>query len=186
MLFGKRVLKWGLTVLTIVFAIILIGSISVQAQYWTALPPYNFLWPLWSPALSPLDTAGFATPLISQLTKDTVLPVQPGLVWDPAQLNPWLLYNTPSVLGGNLLFFDQFYGLNPWPPSYLIDPLTKLPVPIGLPLGYDLLPPTLINNFGPVVTTGNLFYNAQYPTAIYGIPLSSLLTPAAIWGLPPL
>lgn len=67
------------------------------AQYWTTLPPYNLLWPLWSPPLSPVDP----TPLISDLIDNTILPVQPAIIWDP--------------------ILNTIYGINPWPPSYLLD-----------------------------------------------------------------
>ena len=47
---------------------------------WVALPPYNVMWPLWSPALSPISPiTGLTTPLLTSLTRNTVLPVQPGL-----------------------------------------------------------------------------------------------------------
>ena len=184
MFVDKRKIKWIIIGLAVLAAIVLIGAPSIQAQYWSAIPPYNLLWPLWSPALSPVDTlTGLATRLITELTGNTVLPVQPALAWDPAQQFPWLLYNIPSVLGGGITFFDPYYGLNPWPPSSLNDPLTGLPSPITLPLDFGLLPPTELSDFGPFVSQANLFFAIQYPVAQFGIPLSSLLTPAAIWGL---
>ncbi|MEW5802831.1 MAG: hypothetical protein AB1847_12095 [bacterium] len=33
------------------------SSIARAASQWTALPPYNTLWPLWSPVLSPVDSS---------------------------------------------------------------------------------------------------------------------------------
>ena len=57
-----------------VFLILLyLGLSSVaQAQYWAALPPYNTLWPLWSPALSPVDSGtGLAVPIVDSLSPDT-------------------------------------------------------------------------------------------------------------------
>ena len=185
MFLGKKTLKCGIICLSILTAIVLIGTPLAQAQYWSAIPPYNLLWPLWSSVLSPVDSVtGLATPLLTELTNNTILPVQPGLVWDPAQQFPWLLYNIPSVLGGGITYFDPFFGLNPWPPSYLTDPLAGAPVPITLPLDYGLLPPTELNDFGPFVTTGNAYYAIQYPAGQFGISLSSLLTAADIWGIP--
>lgn len=185
MLAEKKVLKWVLLGSVLFMVLFLIGTPMVNAQYWSAMPPYNFLWPLWSPVLSPVDAVtGLATPLISELTGSTILPVQPGLIWDPAQQFPWLLYNVPSILGGGLTYFDPYYGLNPWPPSYLTDSLTGLPLPITLPVDFQLLPPTEISAFGQFVTQGNLSFLLTYPTANFGIPLASLLTPAQIWGLP--
>lgn len=184
MISAKCFLRFWIIALVILLAIILLGNITVQAQYWAATAPYNLLWPLWSPALSPVDTfSGLPTPLLGQVTNTTVLPVQPIMLWDPAMTFPWLLYNIPPVLGGGLTFFDPYYGMNPWPPSYLLDPLTS---PIPLPLGYDLLSPFSISDFGPSVTTGNLYYATQYPAAQFGISLNTLLTPANIWGLPAL
>jgi len=137
-----------------------------QAQNWVALPPYNTLWPLWSPALSPIDTiTGLATPLIFDLFPDTLLPVEPGLTWNPALTYPWLLYNSPL----NMIYFDPLFGINPWPPSSLLDPIGD-PLLLTLPLDFEFLPPTdptwifqnvplgnaaalayLEANFGPIV-----------------------------------
>jgi hypothetical protein len=174
---------------------------------WINLPPYNTLWPLWSPPLSPVNPlTGLPTPIVSNLNPSTVLPVQPGLTWDPRLDYPWLLYNTPI----GMAYYDPYYGVNTWPPSYLQDPITGLPAPIDLSLilGWAGLSPTstawLTSNL-PVAN--NAFINA-YPAyavayeilqggtlANYPIfaallnpspPLQSLLTPASILGLGPL
>jgi len=149
------------------------------------MPPYNVLWPLWSPALSPINAlTGLPTPLLTQLTKNSILPVQPIMAWDPAQSLPWAIYNTPPILGGGLTYFSPFYGLNPWPPSYMLNSLTGLPSPIGLPVGYGALPPTDVTAGIDIITLGNIQYLLEYPTSLFGIPQSSLLTLANIWGLP--
>ncbi|MEW6380121.1 MAG: hypothetical protein AB1611_11020, partial [bacterium] len=161
----------------------------------------------WSPPLSPTNPlTGLPTPIVSNLKPSTVLPVQPGLTWDPRKTYPWLLYNTP--LG--MAYYDPLYGIDTWPPDYFKDPITGLPVPINLSLikGWSLLLPTatswLTNN---VPVANNAFINA-YPAyavayeilqggtlASYPIfaallnpppPLQSLLTPALILGLGPL
>ena len=170
--------------LLIVAGIILMSVSSPQAviippaENWAAIPPYNLLWPLWSPILSPADpTTGIATPLLSELTNATILPVQPILFWNPAKAYAYSLYNIPSQFGGGLTAFDPYYGLNPWPPSSLVDPTTGAPVPIGLPLGYQFLPQLGISTS---YTWGNILFNQQYPS----VPLADLLTPADIWGLP--
>jgi hypothetical protein len=173
--------------LLLLIAVILCGVLMVQAQYWQALPPYNILWPLWSPALSPVDPiTGLATPLLTEITSNTTLPVQPALVWDPAQSFPWLLFNKPSVLGGDLLFFAPYYGFNPWPPSYFTDPATGSPAPIVLPAGFESLPPTELDDFGLFFNAANTTYAILYPPSIYNYSYSNLLRPAAVWGLPPL
>ena len=174
---------------------------------WINLPPYNTLWPLWSPPLSPENPlTGLPTPIVSNLRPSTVLPVQPGLTWDPRLDYPWLLYNTPI----GMAYYDPYYGVNTWPPKYLQDPITGLPAPIDLSLitGWSTLAPTstawLSSNL-PVAN--NAFINA-YPAyavayeilqggtlADYPIfaallnpppPWQSLLTPALILGLGPL
>lgn len=182
--------KRRLNIYLIMILTILVGIVFftyAQADYWVALPPYNVLWPLWSPALSPVDPiTGLPTPLVSTLTQNTVLPVQPAMVWDPAspEVNnapyPWLLYNTPLALGGGLLYWDQFYGINPWPPNYMLDPLTSAPVPISLPLSYWLLKPI---EFGEIQAYNFLLGNAAFSNT-YGVPFPSLLTSAEFWGFP--
>ena len=183
--------KFSILILAISMAIVstvlmLFLFTSVMAQYWAAIPPYNVMWPLWSPALSPVDpVTGLATPLVTSLTRNTVLPVQPGMAWDPCQPGveafPWLLYNVPATLGGGLVYWDVYYGMNPWPPSYMLDPVTGAPAPISLPLGWSLLSPIGLEHFGWFLPLGNALFSYQY-----GVPISSLLTGAEIWGFPPL
>ncbi|MGA1867935.1 MAG: hypothetical protein ACMUJM_05235 [bacterium] len=178
--------KFLILLFFLLIACAIIFPLSVRAQYWAAIPPYNVMWPLWSPALSPADpVTGVASPIVTTLTKNTVLPVQPGLAWDPCQPDveafPWLLYNIPPTLGGGLVYWDVYYGLNPWPPNYTLDPVTGAPSPITLPLGWSLLSPISLSHFDWFVPLGNSIFGYQY-----GVPLSSLLTTAEIWGLPPL
>lgn len=171
---------------------------------WIYLPPYNTLWPLWSPPLSPINPlTGLPTPIVSNLNPSTVLPVQPGLTWDPRLDYPWLLYNTPI----GIAYYDPFYGVNTWPPSYLKDPITGLAAPIDLSLiaGWSVLSPTStawITTNVPIAN--NVFINAYpayavaYETLAGGTlaslpliaalvnpppPLQSLLTPSLLLGL---
>jgi hypothetical protein len=168
-------------------AIFLIGISSSHAQYWGAIPPYNLLWPLWSPALSPVNpVTGISTPLLTSLTSDTILPEQPVMVWDPAREFPWLLYNVPSILGGGLTYFAPYYGFDSWPPSSLTNPLTGGPIPITLPSGFESLPPTELDVFGPYFNAANTTYSVIYPPSLFGFSFSSFLTPAEVWGLPPI
>ena len=68
------------------------------AQLWKAIPPYNVLWPLWSPILSPPDpVTGLPSPLVTTLNESTYLPVQPAMVWDPSLPYFHLLYNQNNV-----------------------------------------------------------------------------------------
>jgi hypothetical protein len=180
----------------LLFAFILVTTVGLnvptltQAIYWIPLPPYNVLWPLWSPPLvtdfnpDPLVLAG-TTPIITELTRNTILPVQPGLAWDPCQPGveafPWLLYNTPLAFGGGLTYWDVYYGLNPWPPEYMLDPVTGAPVPITLPLTWTLLDPPGLSHFGWFVPLANAIFSLRY-----GVPISNLLTTADIWGITPL
>ncbi|MGA1839786.1 MAG: hypothetical protein ACMUIU_04090 [bacterium] len=184
----KRIVTWGIMSLFIFTASLLIGSPIVHAQNWVATPPYNLLWPLWSPVLSPVDpVTGLPTPLLSSVTRNTFLPVEPIMLWDPVLRGfPYMLYNIPQPLGGGMVFFDQYYGLNPWPPSYLIDPATGLPNPIALPTGFGALSPTPLDPFADFVTIANLYFLAEYPPGLFATSVSNLLTTAEIWGLPPL
>ncbi|MGA1823238.1 MAG: hypothetical protein ACMUIP_01150 [bacterium] len=180
---GKKILIYSFTIL---LGISLIFPLSIRAQLWTNLPPYNVMWPLWSPPLSPIDpVTGVATPLITSLTKNTVLPVQPAIAYDPCQPDvesfPWLLYNTPAALGGGLLYWDVYYGMNSWPPSYLLDPVAGTPNPIALPLGWSLISPLALKDIYPYVPIANALYSYRFQ-----VPISSLLTNAQIYGLPPL
>jgi hypothetical protein len=185
----KRFFEWAAMVIAFCMVIVLIGPISVQAvplvpgggatTNWVQLPPYNLLWPLWSPVLSPVDpVTGLPTPIVPTLDNSTILPVQPALFWDPARDYPFFLYNIPLLWGGGLTYFDAFYGLNPWPPSYLVD-AAGLPLPVGLPAGFAGLSPSPI--LPEFVFTGNLLYSEQY-----GVPITNLLTAGDIWGLLPL
>ncbi|MGA1824488.1 MAG: hypothetical protein ACMUIP_07460 [bacterium] len=166
---------WKLIVMgiAVVVCIGLINSPLAHSQYWTNLPPYNTLWPLWSPVLSPANPlTGLPTPLVSSLTRDTVLPIQPGLTWDPRKDNPYLLYNT--LLG--MAYFDPLYGVNLWPPSDLLDPLLGTPLPIDLTLlpggggaaaAWSLLAPTSTTWLTTYVPIGNnAFYNSYDAFAV--------------------
>ena len=180
----------------LIFIFILVTSVDLiiptsnHALYWTNLPPYNVLWPLWSPPLvtdfnpDPLVLVG-TTPIITELTRNTILPVQPGLAWDPCQPGveafPWLLYNTPLAFGGGLTYWDVYYGMNPWPPEYMLDPVTGAPITLALPLGWTLLGPTSLSHFGWFVPLGNAIFSNRY-----GVPIADLLTTAELWGFTPL
>ncbi|MEW5801853.1 MAG: hypothetical protein AB1847_07070 [bacterium] len=173
------------------------GQPTVQAQNWVPLPPYNILWPLWSPVLSPSNAAGTPTPIVTSLTRNTILPVQPALAWDPdwwtlagpatgwpmGEQPPWLFYNSPT----GLVYFDVLYGINPWPPAKYLDPVTGAPAPISLLPGYSILAPTPAT----LPTTqaiylfdlANLSYLLAYGNAL-GVSPSSLLTASQVFGLP--
>ncbi len=145
--------------LTIIFlsvviltALFLIYSPIAQAQNWAALPPYNTLWPLWSPTYAPIDAVtGLPVPIINELTPNTILPVQPGLTWDPSDPNPWLLYNTP--LG--MAYYEPLGGVNLWPPSSFLG-AGGAALPIGLPTDYGYLPATDPAWLQTNVPTGNI------------------------------
>ncbi|MGA1842228.1 MAG: hypothetical protein ACMUIU_16530 [bacterium] len=182
----KSFIIFNILIFVFIFVTIAGFIVTIQAQYWTPLPPYNVLWPLWSPVLSPVDPiTGLATPLVTSLTRNTILPTQPGLAWDPCQPGveafPWLLYNTPLAFGGGLTYWDVYYGMNPWPPEYMLDPVTGAPITIALPLGWTLLLPTSLSHFGWFVPLSNAIFSYRY-----GVPIADLLTTADIWGFTPL
>jgi hypothetical protein len=184
-----------LFLISVIFTFMASGGLfspsATEAQYWQLTPPYNVLWPLWSPALSPLvgpvdPVTGLNTPvpLLTTLTRDTILPVQPCLAWDPCQPLPWALYNTPPTFGSGLLFFDQAYGLNTWPPPYLQDPITGAPAPItylGTWGGIDAFDPGHIEYY---IGLANITYALNF--GISGQPFLDLLSAAQIFGLPPI
>jgi len=149
------------------FTLILLGILGfllspiIEAQTWKALPPYNTLWPLWPSVLSPKNAVtGLPTPIVTNLNKTTVLPVQPGLTWNPSSLYPYLLYNTPV----GMAYYDPLLGVNLWPPKYLLNATTGLPQPLILPLGYQYLAPTSAAWLSNNVPTANLTYLSTYPT----------------------
>ncbi|MGA1844005.1 MAG: hypothetical protein ACMUIS_05530 [bacterium] len=120
---------------------------TIQAQNWVALPPFNTLWPLWSPTLSPVDPlTGMPTPVVTDLSTGTVLPIQPGITWDPDLATPYILFNGPE----GLVYWDGLLGgIKPWPPSTLQISVniagiiwTLPPTPLVLPAGYADLPVT--------------------------------------------
>lgn len=179
-------LVMGLLIVGITLLSSSVVRVDAVVTNWINLPPYNTLWPLWSPALSPVNaTTGLRTPIVSNLAHGNVLPVQPGLTWDPRVTYPWLLYNIP---GGGMCYFDPYYGIQSWPPTYLQNSATGLPAPIDLSLvkSWSTLAPTsaawLLGN----VTLANNSYINTYPPYTYATTplLSSFLTPALILGLP--
>ena len=144
---------------------------------WAALPPYNTLWPLWSPSLSPVDLlTGLPVPLVSNLAPSTVLPLQPGLTLDPAMDYPYLLYNTP--LG--MAYYDPLWGVNMWPAPNLVDPLlgNPLPIDLGLIAGWSTIAPTSSTWLLANVPVGNsAYYNAYDAYAVaYEISLGGTLS----------
>jgi hypothetical protein len=174
----------------LIIAVFLFNTQTALTQTWQALPPYNILWPLWSPLLSPVNPiTGLPTPLVSELSRNTILPMQPCLGLNPnnpivtpmGDYLPYFFYNTPT----GLAYFDVWYGLNPWPPSSFVNPVTGAPIPLSLATGYSFLPlPNLRGaEFGWIVDVANLSYLAAYGAALAVNP-ASLLSYADIWGLP--
>jgi len=165
----------------VLFAIIFLGILGfllspiTEAQNWKALPPYNTLWPLWPSALSPKSAVtGLPTPIVTNLKKTTVLPVQPGLTWDPSALYPYLLYNTPV----GMAYYDPAQGVNLWPPKYLLNATTGLPQPLSLLLGYQYLAPTSAAWLSANVPVANLTYLSTYPT--FAAAANPITLPAAL------
>lgn len=159
-MFKKKLWRNVFLSMILTMALGLIFSPLAMCQNWTALPPYNTLWPLWSSVLSPVDpVTGIGTPIVTSLTRDTVLPVQPGLTWGPRLTYPWLLYNTP--LG--MFYFDEIFGLNAWPPLGLLAPKIGIPLQIPLPADFAALPPTDPTWILDTVPTANDLYAAAYP-----------------------
>jgi len=167
------------------FMLLVVGGLflllsQAEAQNWKALPPYNTLWPLWTAALSPRNpVTGVPTPIVTNLKPTTVLPAQPGLTWDPSWAYPFLLYNTPV----GMAYYDPLLGVKLWPPAYLKDPVTGLPKPITLAVGYQYLTPTSAAWLSANVPVANLTYLSTYPSfALAANPIT--LPPALATALP--
>ena len=166
----KHLLSICIMALILFINLTLFCSPGAAQDLWTALPPYNVLWPLWSPALSPPDALGVPTPLVTTLTRYTVLPVEPAIVWDPALPYFYLLYDAPWEPG---IYYSSF-GTGEfisWPPAYLTttNPVTSVatPAPISLPLNYATLitfdPALWLNYWIPHVNT---FYQSSWTAGI--------------------
>ena len=190
MIYRKSILIFFTFVLFIAVALsgVIVPS-TAQAQNWASLPPYNIMWPLWSPPLvtdfnwDPLVLRG-TIPIITELSRNTILPVQPVLGWDPTQPKPWAIYNIPLAFGGGLAYFDDIYGLNTWPPPYLLDPTTGTPAPLTLPLGWSLYLPTDLGHWQYFIPLANLIFSMTYNLTTP--EFLGLLSAAQLWGLPPL
>jgi len=172
-MYQKNRLKIMLLGLVLLLGMFFISSTVVQAQYWQALPPYNTLWPLWSPPLSPINPlSGLPTPIVSNLRPSTVLPVQPGLTWDPNMEYPWLLY-API----DLALINGWSGLSPTSTEWI---LGTLPVAnnafINSYPAYAVAYETLL---GGSLANLPIFATLVNPAP----PLQSLLTPAYMLGL---
>jgi hypothetical protein len=155
-------------------------TIISPTDKWVALPPYNTLWPLWAAPLSPISSiTGLPAPIVTSIGPTTILPVQPGLTWDPSLGYPWLLYNTPS----GLAYYDPLHGVNLWPPALLTSIITGAPITLTLPVGYQTLPPTSSLWLYSNVPIANQSYISSYSTftpinTVAAPPsLTSLLTP---------
>ena len=172
---NQRKQMWKSILMGVVIAVCigLVYSPLAHSQYWVNLPPYNTLWPLWSPVLSPANPlTGIPTPLVSSLTQNTVLPFQPGLTLDPREDYPYLLYNT--LLG--MAYFDPLYGVNLWPPKNLVDPIFGTPLPInlltGAMAGWSTLAPTSTTWLTTNVPIGNNAYYNSY--AAYAVAYEAI------------
>ncbi|MGA1824682.1 MAG: hypothetical protein ACMUIP_08450 [bacterium] len=155
-------------------------TVAYAQDNWTALPPYNTLWPLWSPALSPYDAiTGIRTPIVTSLAPTVELPVEAALTWDPSLAYPWLLYNTPV----GMAYFDPLYGMNFWPPESLLD-ATGAALPIVLPDLYSTLPPTDTVWLQQNVLFANSYFLQVYPSLLATADPAQLLAAATV-PLPP-
>lgn len=173
-------------VLLVTFSFLIIAGLSIsrlaQAQdNWVAMPPYNTLWPLWSNVLSPFDAVtGLPTPIITSLAPSAVLSVEPGLTWDPSLAYPWLLYNTPQ----GMAYFDPIYGIDFWPASSLLDS-AGAPLPITLPVDYNLLPPTDTLWLQQNVLLANSYFVQSYSNLVFSVAtLPPALAAAVAAGIP--
>ena len=190
---GKKIGRSIIFILLFLGALSIIFSPLVKAQNWTALPPYNTLWPLWSSSLSPVDpVTGDPTPIVTRLVPTTVLPVQPCLTWDPSYEYPYLLYNTPS----GIVYYDPAQGVNLWPPNYHVEAGAAAPLSLTRypPYPYNIYYPYLYYpylygsyyqyySYDPITSwlldnlqTANLSYIESYTSFTLIPSITSLLT----------
>ena len=159
----------------IFFCLILIPP--AQSQNWESIPPYNTLWPLWSPILSPVDaTTQLPTPIVNSLNRFTILPYQPALTWDPYMPYPWMLYNTPFGLAFYDVTQDDVFM---WPPIHLVNWLSFEPSPISLPAGYSAYPPISTTFLSEYIPLANEAYTDQY--GVNAFLLNALQLVAPFW-----
>lgn len=159
----------------IIFFICLVFIPPAQSQNWQSIPPYNTLWPLWSPILSPVDaTTQLPTPIVSSLNRFTYLPYQPALTWNPYITYPWMLYNTPF----GLAYYDVAQeSISMWPPPYLINWLTFEPLPIPLPSGYSAFPPVSTTFLTEYIPLANEEYIDTYGANAFLLNALQLVAP---------
>ena len=169
----KSKIKYFFGVGIILFVFNVVCTLPVNAQLWEAIPPYNVLWPLWSPGLNTTLPGGATQPLVSWLDKNTILPVMPCFAWDPSLDWLYILYNDDY---GNLMYFDYSYPTNPWgepwstwPPTGYTTPWGT-PDPISLPFGYQwdwpttFSPYTFLNTY---ITQANYYWTTDIDTWWY-------------------
>ena len=178
-----------------------------MAQLWQPIPPYNVLWPLWSPILSPPNPlTGVPSPIITSLDKTTFLPIQPAFVWDPSLPYFYLLYNYVPTDGSanELIYFDPtegafnpVYSFKAWPPASLLGGTTTTtltgivttigPAPVDLPLNYASLisfdPILWLNFWIPLVNTAYQNLYGIYPELLRGLRRVHLRRATRVWDI---
>ena len=161
----KSKFQWSSVILFILMIIGLIGTPLAQAQNWVSMAPYNLLWPVWTPVLSPLNPlTGLRVPLVSEVRYNTILSKQPAMLWDPSKESVYFIYNIPQDLGGGLIaYMGSEQGLQPWPPSYLINFKTGEPAPLELPRNYESLHLPDTQTQKEFIIAGNYAYLEKYP-----------------------
>ena len=116
--------------------VVLVCSVS-YAQTWTNLPPYNILWPLWSPALSPvIAVTSLPTPLLNKIgTWDMTKYDAKGYnytSWDSPYNHGWVKIEPPYPVYG--------YGTA----STIVTPITAQSVSLSVMGFTPILTPALI------------------------------------------
>jgi hypothetical protein len=180
----------------LLFCLLILGIVgtffinsSALAQYWQAMPPFNVLWPLWVPELSPPDATGIPRPIVDTVSATTVLPpgVEPAWVWDFTKDYPYFLYNGP----GGLYYWNILTGFNPVPSVGIPAPAPSVLTATALDLATVPSYQYLIPSFGTLdFATWALLANLDYAAtdsvlAFVGVPYTQLLRPGVLWGTPP-
>ena len=176
----ERIKKLFFLFVILSFSIVFFAHSWVFAAYWTPIPPYNVLWPIWTGANNGI-------PQPAELIPTTLLTDMPVWVWNGSLPYTWFLYNTPPTAGGLLSYWDPWTGFGLWPPPSLKDPVTGAPAPIAWDFTITpfLIPSWPLSDFASWANQANLAYLAATTGAVGAVPFLNLLTPSQLWGTAP-
>ncbi|MGA1863835.1 MAG: S8 family serine peptidase [bacterium] len=127
----KGIHNWMGIGFIILAAILLICSPLIQADCSQDFYLHNLQGTLWPSFLLPLDpVTGIPMTLVDSLDNNTLLSFGTGSFWEPLNWNStFIRFKTTGTFGSELLFFDNYYGLNTFSSSSLIDSIKNFTAP---------------------------------------------------------